>query len=211
MSKKISIVIISIIILISLILSIYIPNKEKIEEIENTAIKYSTIEKDGKIGVVEGKNTIIEPYYDEIIIINTHRDVFFCKKGENQEIINSQNEEIFKEYDNIQPIEISNSKYEKNILKYEDNGKYGLLSVTGKIITDAKYEEIFSLGYKEGEVGIKQEGGCETMEDLIRELRERWTKLRTIEAMKSLIYRRPLRGGVMPKWVTRMINWTISD
>ena len=49
------------------------------------------------------------------------------------------------------------------------------------------------------------------MEDLIRKLRERWTKLRTIEAMKSLIYRRPLRGGVMPKWVTRMINWTISD
>ena len=35
---------------------------------------------------------------------------------------------------------------------------YGLLGINGKAITQAKYEEIFSLGYKAGEVVIKENG-----------------------------------------------------
>ena len=48
MSRKRSIIIISIIILVSLMISIYIPNREKIEENEDMSIIYETIEKDGK-------------------------------------------------------------------------------------------------------------------------------------------------------------------
>jgi len=158
MSKKRSIIIISIIIVISLVISIYIPNKEKIEETENTTINYTTIESDNKIGVTDGVNMIIEPQYDEIIIPNSHRAVFMCQKGENGKFVNENNEEIFQEYDNVELIEINDSNYEKNILKYEEDDQFGLLGLTGKKITDAKYEEIYNLGFKEGEVVVKEQG-----------------------------------------------------
>ena len=80
MSKKISVILIGIIIIISLALSIYIPNKDKIkDEKEDTSINYSVIEKDGKKGVAQNDKTIIEPQYDEVVIPNQHREVFYCK------------------------------------------------------------------------------------------------------------------------------------
>lgn len=158
MSKKISIITICVIIAISLIISIYIPNREKIDETEDTSINYTIIEENGKSGVAKNGNMIIEPQYNEVIILNSHRAVFMCKNGENKKFVNEENEEIFKKYHNVQLIEIEEGKYEKNILTYEENGKIGLLGITGKVVKDAKYEEIFSLGYKEGEVVVKENG-----------------------------------------------------
>lgn len=43
-------------------------------------------------------------------------------------------------------------------MKYEKDGKYGLIDFTGKVITEAIYEEIFSVKYKEGEILIKKDG-----------------------------------------------------
>lgn len=158
MSKKISIITICVIIAISLIISIYIPNREKIDETEDTSKNYSVIEVNGKSGVAKNGNMIIEPQYDEVIILNSHRAVFMCKNGENKKFVNEENEEIFKKYHNVQLVEIEEDKYEKNILAYEENGKIGILGITGKVVKDAKYEEIFSLGYKEGEVVVKENG-----------------------------------------------------
>lgn len=158
MSKKTSIIIICIIIVISLGISIYIPNRDKIEEPEDPSINYSIVEEGGKKGIAQNGNTIINPQYDEIIIPNSHRAVFMCKNGENEKFVNSQNDEIFKKYDNVQLIEITEEQYEKNILTYEEKGNIGLLGITGKTITDAKYEEIYNLGYKEGEVVAKEAG-----------------------------------------------------
>ena len=164
MSKK-SIIVISFIIVISLMISIYIPNKEKIEETEDTTISYKTIEKDGKIGVTDGVNMIIEPQYEEIIIPNEHREVFMCINQENKKFVNSDNKEIFTQFNNVELIQINDSTYEKNILTYEKEGKYGLLSITGKTITNGNYEEIFSLGYKEGEVAFKENGKCGILDE----------------------------------------------
>lgn len=158
MSKKTSIIIICIIIVISLGISIYIPNKEKIKETENSSINYTIVEESGKKGIAQNENIIINPQYDEIIIPNTHRAVFACKNGEEEKFINEKNEEIFNDYEEIKLIEIENSKYEKNILVYKENEKYGLLGMNGKNVTDAKYEEILNLGHKEGEILIKENG-----------------------------------------------------
>lgn len=159
MSKKISLIVVSIIIVISLAISIYIPNKEKIEkEKDDISIRYSIVEKDGKFGVAENEQIVIEPQYEKIIIPNEHREVFMCQNGSNKKFVDKKNEEIFIEYDNVELIEYDNSKYERNILKYEKNGQYGLLSVSGNIITEAKYEEITSFSQKEGEVLTKQNG-----------------------------------------------------
>lgn len=158
MSKKISFILIGIVILISLFLSIYLPNRGKIES-EDVSINYSTIEENGKIGVIDqDKNTIIKPQYEEIIIVNPHRAVFICKTNEEEKVVNNKNQEIFEKYDNVQPIEISNEIYESNILVYEKNEKYGLLSISGEEVTNDKYEEITSLGYQPGQLLIKQNG-----------------------------------------------------
>lgn len=158
MVKKGSIVLIILIIFVSLIISIYIPNKEKIEKTENTTINYETVELDNKVGVTDGVNMIIEPQYDEVIIPNSHRAVFMCEKDGKQKFVNENNEEIFQEYDNVELIEIDDSNYEKNILKYEKNGRCGLLGLTGKTITQARYEQIYNLGFKSGEVVVKENG-----------------------------------------------------
>ena len=157
MSKK-SIIIVITIILLGLIISIYVPNREKIQEIEDTSINYSIIEENGKKGIAKNESTVIEAQYDEIIIPNTHRDVFACKNGEEQSFVNENNEKIFEDYDNVYLIQIHDSLYEKNILTYEQNGKFGLLGITGQTITQAKYEEIYSLGYRAGEVVVKENG-----------------------------------------------------
>ena len=158
MSRKVSIIAICIIIVISLMISIYIPNREKIEETEDTSISYETIQKDGKMGVTDGVNMIIELKYDEIIIPNEHRAVFLCRNEESATFVNQRNEKIFTQYDNVELIEVDDSEYEKNILIYEEDGKYGLLGITGKTITEAKYEEIFNSGYKSAEVVVKENG-----------------------------------------------------
>ena len=157
MSKKISVILIGIIIIISLALSIYIPNKDKIkDEKEDTSINYSVIEKDGKKGVAQNDKTIIEPQYDEVVIPNQHREVFYCKNEEESKFVNSKNKEIFTEYDDVELISYDESKYEKNILQYEKNGKVGLVGSIGKHITETKYEELSSIGKKEGEILVKK-------------------------------------------------------
>lgn len=44
------------------------------------------------------------------------------------------------------------------MLRYEEDGKFGLLDYTGKVITRAVYEEISSVKYKEGEILAKKDG-----------------------------------------------------
>ena len=158
MSKKTSIILISLVILVSLVISIYIPNRKKID-IEDTSINYSTIEKDGKIGVIDqNQNMIIEPEYSKVIIINPHRAVFVCQDEDEQKILNHNKQEVFKQYDKVEPIEVYDEKYEKDILKYEKDGKYGLLGITGYEITKNEYEEISGFSNKEGEFLAKAEG-----------------------------------------------------
>lgn len=125
MSKKRSIMMIIIIIVVSLIISIYIPNKDKISsEKEDLSTSYYIVENDGKMGVSKNEEIIIEPQYENIVIPNEHRAVFFCKNEEGKKIVNEKNKEIFTEYENVQLIEFEEGTYEKNILKYEKNGKY---------------------------------------------------------------------------------------
>ena len=163
MTRKTSaIVIISIIIIvISLAISIYIPNKRKIEsKAEDNSISYYLLKKDENFGVINGSgDIIIEPDYQEIIIPNPHRAVFICNNEDKSKVLNDKNEEIFKKYSNVQAIELTNvisdSAYEKKVLKYEKNNKFGLLGIDGEIVVEAKYDEISSLEYKEGELLIK--------------------------------------------------------
>ena len=161
MKKVVGIIGFIIVVIISLGLSIYLPNKDRInDETEDKSIIYSVIEENGKYGVKNQEDKIIvKPQYEQVVIPNEHRGIFICDNyGEKTVVYNEKGSEIFKEYEAVEPIKLSNlleEKYEKNAIIYQKNGKYGLLSITVKVILDARYEQIFSLGYKENEVIVK--------------------------------------------------------
>lgn len=161
MKKIIGIIVFIIVVIISLGLSIYLPNKDKInDKTEDKSIIYSVIEENGKYGVKNQENkVIVKPQYEQVVIPNEHRGIFICDNdGEKTVVYNEKGSEIFKDYDAVEPIKLSNlleKKYERNAIIYQKNGKYGLLSITGKVILDARYEQIYSLGYKENEVIVK--------------------------------------------------------
>jgi len=166
--KKKNIIIISIIIfviVIATIMGILIKKIQKemreykIEPISE--YKYFVLKEENKYGVIDTKgNKIIENKYDDIKIPNPERDVFICYENENTKVLNEKSEEIYTQYDNIQPLRLKNISgdlmYEKSVLKYSENGKYGIIDFTGKELTKAIYEEIDTFQFKEGELLVKQ-------------------------------------------------------
>ena len=134
-----------------------------------TAKTYFTICTEDKWGVIDNNgNIVINPTYDEMIIIpDNEKDIFICTENVDYEkdtyttkVINSKNKEIFKQYNKVQVIEnfdeYNNLWYEENVLKYEENGKFGLINLDGKVILQSDYDEIYALkGIKNSIITVK--------------------------------------------------------
>ena len=133
-------------------------------EIEHISYyKYFVLKQNEKFGVIDKDgNKIIEAKYDDVKIPNPSKAVFVCYEGENTKVFNENAEEVYKEYSYIRPLRLKNVsgdlQYEKSILQYMKDGKYGILGIDGKKITDAIYEEMDTLKYKEGELFIRLDG-----------------------------------------------------
>jgi len=152
--------------------TIYYTNKSrkeyKIEEVSQ--FNYYIVKHEDKYGVIDTKgNLLVKNEYESIIIPNPEKPVFICYYNHNQEtgeydtkILNDKGNEIFTEYDEVDCIPLKNLitevPYEKSVLKYKKDGKYGLIDYSGKVIAKPIYEEIENLLYKEGELLVKQEG-----------------------------------------------------
>ena len=167
MKKKSIITIIILIIIIAIIAGIFIYRnvleKEKQYNIEEISeYNYFVLRENEKFGVIDKQgNTIIEAIYDDVKIPNPGKAVFICYEGQNTKVMNQNKEQIYTEYSNITPLILknvsTNLRYEKSVLKYEKDGKYGIISIDGKKITNPVYEEIDTLQYKEGEFVIKKD------------------------------------------------------
>lgn len=170
-TKKVIIIAIIVILLIVAIASItkIVTNNEykvKLEEITEADAKYFILIKDNKYGVIDKEGqVVIEPKYNEIKIPNPSKDIFICSLGEensNFKAINSNKEEILKEFNSVDAISIraitSLVPYEKTVLKYKQGNLWGLMDFSGKKITEAIYEEIRAVDYKEGFLKVKKEG-----------------------------------------------------
>ncbi len=137
---------------------------EKGKDYEVEQIKqhnYFVLKQNNQYGVIDRQgNIIITPEYSQIKIPNPEKAVFVCYQGENTKVLNEKKEELVTNYSNIQPIQLENIVgdliYEKSVLKYSKDGKYGLISLEGKEITKPIYDEMNSLPYKEGELLVKQ-------------------------------------------------------
>lgn len=157
---------IGIILIVVIGIGVYFVLKNKsvnysVEEVSK--YNYNQVNKDGKYGVISAKGDIlVEAIYDNIKIPNPEKDVFICEKENKVTILNEKEEEILAQYEEVNPISIngivSNLPYEKRVLKYKEDGKYGLIDYTGKVIVKAIYEEIEGLENKESELIVKKDG-----------------------------------------------------
>ncbi len=172
--KKKKVIILTGILLIIIILAIvitmylmkrakYIYNVEKVSE-----INYNIINIDNRYGVIDKEgNVIIEPNYDVIQIPNPSKPIFICMSDYNTEtkeyatkVLNDKKEQILTGYESVQAIPTETTAdgipFEKTVLKYKMNGKYGLINTEGKEITEPIYDDISSMTYKEGMFLVKQ-------------------------------------------------------
>lgn len=144
-------------------------NKSKYEYRQETINRNYFLMYENKYGVIdkEGKQ-IVKPQYDMIQIPNPEKPIFICMKnynaetGEyNTEVLNENGEEILSNFYRVEAIYISEPIddifYQTEVLKYKENGKYGLINFEGKKITKAIYEDIQSLEYKQGMLLVKKD------------------------------------------------------
>ena len=154
--KKVAAVIIAILVIIMFVIAIKEILKDKPETSEKSfAIAYYSIYEDGKWGVIDTKeNILIKPTYNEMIVIpDNTKPVFVCMDEVNYDegtykskAINEKGETLFTDYDKVEVLtnhdKNNNLWYEKNVLKVEKDGKYGLINLDGKIIAQCEYDNI---------------------------------------------------------------------
>ena len=142
---------------------------------DNNAKAYYALYTDDKWGIIDSKgNIVIEPMYQEmIVVLNNNKDVFLCTYDVNEEngeyktkVIDKNNKEIYTKYEKVEPLENydadGNAWYEKDVLKVQKDGKYGLIDIDGKEILSTEYEteytsiEKFDKDYKKGYITIDE-------------------------------------------------------
>lgn len=175
MKSKNKLIIIFIILLISVVFFIYkniSKNNKYIIDFEEISQRDYLLVFNDKYGVINKNGEIIvDTNFDMIQIPNPSKDVFVCMSnydastGSYQaKVYNKNKEQIFTNYEKVEAIRreenIDNIPYEKSVLKYKENGKYGLIDFNGKKVTKPIYDEIQALEYKEGMLLVKEDGKC---------------------------------------------------
>ena len=169
--KKVFAVIIAIVVLVIAIVAInkLLTKAKNTKPLEKES--YFALYSENKWGIL-GSNgeTVVSPMYQEMpIIIDNSKDVFLCTYDINEEngtyktkAINSKNEEILTNYDKIEALEnfdkSENLWYEKNVLKVQKDGKWGLIDLDGKELTKTIYDNINTLKGIENSIIVEADG-----------------------------------------------------
>lgn len=137
-----------------------------VEQIENE--DYFPVMQNNRYGVInKNGDVVIEPIYDVIEIPNPTKPLFICKNNYNMEtqdynvqVFDDSKNQLLYQYYIVEAIKLNNVEgngyYEKSVLKYKSNDKYGLIDFEGNKITDAVYESIEGFDYKEGLLLVKK-------------------------------------------------------
>ena len=169
--KKVFATVIAIIVIIMIIVSLkkLLTNTDKTKDV-STLVTYIPVYESNKWGVIDNKgNKIINSYYDEMIIIpNKNKGLFICNydidynaETYKTKVLNEKNEEILTDFNNITAVENTDGNiiwYEDNTLKFEKDGKYGLIDFDGKILINAEYDDIYALQGVEKSIVIIKDG-----------------------------------------------------
>lgn len=147
--KKKYIVICLIILVIIGITVVWFLKKDKKSEFKEESIEYFSVIHGETFGVIDkGGNILLEPIYSNVVIPRHSKDVFFCYSDNiNYKILNKEGKEVLKNFEEVSPIIgtlIEKYQY-RDLLRYKENGKYGLIDTDGNRITRAIYDKIQAL------------------------------------------------------------------
>lgn len=169
--KKVFAVILAIVVIIMSVLIIRGVFQKESSRGEIASKTYFAAYKDNKWGVIdENGNTVIEPSYEEMMIIPDNKtDIFLCTYDVNYDTgeystkaLNSKNQEIFTDYTKIEAIsnydENNNLWYEDNVLKVQKDGKWGTINFDGETILKTEYDSIEAIPGVENALLIQKDG-----------------------------------------------------
>lgn len=155
--KKVVGTIFIIIVLIALAFSIiYAINKGPIYRVKRSILKHYFVSYDPnvkKYGVINAEGeSVIENKYNELILIpDKEKDLFLVTENVDYEkgiyevnAINKNGNIVIKGYENLKPIEYIGDlvQYDKNLLQFKKDDKYGLLKFDGTESFKNIFEEI---------------------------------------------------------------------
>ena len=170
--KKVVATIVAILVIIMVISSIImlINKKTKNQEIPKV-IKYFSGYTNSKWTVINSKGEQFENILsDEMVIVpNSEKPVFIVTYDVNYadgsfktKAVNEKNEVLFSDYQNVSAIVNYNNSndvwYDTEVLKFEKDGKYGLIDYTGKQVLEPEYEEISGMHGIEKTLVLKKDG-----------------------------------------------------
>lgn len=169
--KKVAATIIAILVIIMVIASIIMAiNKRNKEQIAPTIIKYFSAYTNSKWTVINslGEQQTAVTYDEMIIVPNPEKNIFivtydvdYANGTYKTKAVNEKNESQYTQYQNISAIENSNANqvwYDKEVLKFEKDGKYGLIDYTGKEVLSPEYTNIRSLQGIDRALVIEKDG-----------------------------------------------------
>ncbi len=169
--KKVVATIVAIVVVIMFVISIkkLLSNMKRTKEV-SIAETFFPVYTNEKWGVMDNAGKmIIHNTYDEMVVVpDKNKDLFICmydvdyeKEEYRTKVINKNGEEILTNYEKVQAIENSDGNdiwYENNVLKFEEDGKYGLIDFDGKLILKAEYDNIYALEGIEKNIIIEKNG-----------------------------------------------------
>ncbi len=169
--KKVVATVLAIIVIIMFVISIkkLLSNVKLTKEV-STVETFFPVYTNQKWGVIDNTGKlIVNNTYDEMVVVpDKNKDLFICtydvdyeKEEYHTKVVNKDGSEILTNYNKIQAIENSDGKniwYENNILKFEQDGKYGLIDFNGKLILNPEYDNIYALEGIEKNIIIEKNG-----------------------------------------------------
>lgn len=169
--KKVIATIVAIIVLIMFVISIKnLLSRTFITKNVSTVDTYFPAYTNGKWGVIDNHgNEILPCTQDEMVIVpDKNTDLFICLSNADYEnetfdtkVVNKEGKEILTNYSHVQAIENSDGTdiwYENNVLRFEQNAKYGLIDFKGKLVLSAEYDKIYALEGIQKNLIIEKDG-----------------------------------------------------
>lgn len=169
--KKVIATVVAFIVIIMFIFSLKnLLTKPKIKEEISTISTYYSAYKDGKWGVIDNNgNVIIDLNYDEMVVVpDKSTDLFIVTYDTNYDdgsyktkVLDKTGKEILSGFEKVQAIENYNNNevwYESDILKYQKDGKCGLIDFSGKEIVPADYEKIYAIPGIQKSIIVEKDG-----------------------------------------------------
>ena len=173
----------ALIVIIMVIVSIVaLFNKKEVVQV-NEPVEYFSYNTNNKWGVINSKGeVVIDASYDEMIVVpDKTKDIFiynydvdYSNETYKTKVINSKGEELFTNYSNVEPLDNYTSTediwYDTNSLRFNQDGKYGLIDYSGNQILPPEYDDIYTLKGLERSIILEKDGKYGLYNDMTKDL-----------------------------------------